>query len=40
MPTRVNPDVPGEPRLLKRIGKRLRDLRRKRGLTMAQLGAD
>ncbi|HKY51942.1 MAG TPA: helix-turn-helix transcriptional regulator [Candidatus Limnocylindria bacterium] len=40
MPARVNPDVPGESRLLKRTGKRLRELRRKRGLTMAQLGAD
>ena len=40
MPARVNPDVPGEPLLLKRTGKRLRVLRRKRGLTMAQLGSD
>ena len=40
MPARVNPDVPGEPLLLRRTGKRLRALRRKRGLTMAQLGAD
>jgi transcriptional regulator with XRE-family HTH domain len=40
MPARVNPDVPGEPLLLKRTGKRLRVMRRKRGLTMAQLGAD
>ena len=39
MPARVNPDVPGEPRLLRRVGKRIRDLREKRGLTMAQLGA-
>ena len=40
MPARVNPDVPGEPLLLRRTGKRLRAMRRKRGLTMAQLGAD
>src|SRR4029078_10475145 len=40
MPARVNPDVPGEPLLLKRAGKRLRVLRRNRGLTMAQLGSD
>ena len=39
-PARVNPDVPGEPLLLKRTGKRLRALRRGRGLTMAQLGSD
>ncbi len=40
MPARVNPDVPGEARLLRRVGKRIRALREKRGLTMAQLGAD
>jgi transcriptional regulator with XRE-family HTH domain len=40
MPARVNPDVPGEPRLLKKVGKRIRAAREKRGLTMAQLGAD
>lgn len=40
MPARVNPDVPGEARLLKKVGKRIRALREKRGLTMAQLGAD
>lgn len=40
MPARVNPDVPGEALLLKRVGKRIRALREKRGLTMAQLGAD
>jgi transcriptional regulator with XRE-family HTH domain len=39
MPARVNPDVPGEPRLLRRVGRRIRDLRERRGLTMAQLGA-
>jgi transcriptional regulator with XRE-family HTH domain len=40
MPARVNPDVPGEPRLLKNVGRRLRELRTKRGLTMAELGAN
>lgn len=40
MPARVNPDVPGEPKLLRRAGKRIRDLRTKRGLTMAELGMD
>ena len=40
MPARVHPDVPGEPLLAKRIGKRIRALRKKRGLTMAALGAD
>ena len=40
MPARVNPDVPGEPRLLKAVGRRLRELRTKRGLTMAELGAN
>ena len=39
MPARVNPDVPGEARLLKRVGKRIRALREKRGMTMADLGA-
>ena len=39
MPARVNPDVPGEARLLKKVGKRIRTLREQRGLTMAQLGA-
>ena len=39
MPARVNPDVPGEPRLLKAVGRRIRELRTKRGLTMAELGA-
>ncbi len=38
MPARVNPDVPGEARLLRAVGKRIRDRREKRGLTMAQLG--
>ncbi len=40
MPARVNPDVPGEAKLLRKVGKRIRALREKRGLTMAQLGAD
>jgi len=40
MPARVHPDVPGEPKLLRAVGKRIRALRQKRGLTMAQLGAD
>jgi len=39
MPARVNPDVPGEARLLRKVGKRIRTLRERRGLTMAQLGA-
>ena len=39
MPARVNPDVPGEPRLLRKVGKRIRELREKKGLTMAELGA-
>jgi transcriptional regulator with XRE-family HTH domain len=40
MPARVNPDVPGEAKLLRKVGKRIRALREKRGLTMAELGAD
>ena len=40
MPARVNPDVPGEPRLLKAVGRRIRELRTRRGLTMAELGAN
>ena len=39
MPARVNPDVPGEPRLLKKVGKRIRELRERKGLTMAELGS-
>ena len=39
MPARVNPDVPGESRLQKRVGKRIRALREKKGMTMADLGA-
>jgi len=40
VPARVNPDVPGEAKLLRKVGKRIRALREKRGLTMAELGAD
>lgn len=40
MPTRVNPDVPGEPALARRVGARIRALRKKKGLTMADLGSD
>ena len=40
MPARVNPDVPGEAALAKRVGKRIRALRQKKGLTMAELGSD
>ena len=40
MPARVHPDVPGEARLLRAVGKRIRELRTKQGLTMAELGAD
>ena len=40
MPARVHPDVPGEPRLAKRVGERIRALRQKKGLTMAELGTD
>lgn len=39
MPARVNPDVPGEAKLLRAVGKRIRVLREKNGLTMADLGA-
>ena len=38
MPARVNPDVPSEARLLRAVGKRIRSLREKKGLTMAELG--
>jgi len=38
MPARVNPDVPGEAKLLRAVGKRIRALREDRGLTMAELG--
>jgi len=39
VPARVNADVPGEARLAKRLGKRLRALREAKGLTQAELGA-
>ena len=38
MPARVNPDVPGEAKLLRAVGKRIRTLREREGLTMAELG--
>jgi transcriptional regulator with XRE-family HTH domain len=38
MPARVNPDVPGEAKLLRAVGKRIRALRVREGLTMAELG--
>lgn len=38
MPARVNPDVPGEAKLLRAVGKRIRMLREQNGLTMAELG--
>lgn len=40
MPARVNPDVPGEPRLAAQVGRRIRKLREDRGLTMAELGSN
>jgi len=40
MPARVNPDVPGEPKLAARVGRRIRSLREDRGLTMAELGSN
>ena len=40
MPARVNPDVPGEARLQRKVGKRIRALREKKGFTMAELGAN
>ena len=36
----MHPDVPGEPLLAKRVGQRIRALRLRKGLTMAELGAD
>lgn len=38
MPARVNPDVPGEARLLRAVGKRIRARREAAGLTLAELG--
>ena len=40
MPARVNPDVPGEPKLAAQLGRRIRKLREERGLTMAELGSN
>jgi transcriptional regulator with XRE-family HTH domain len=40
MPARVHPDVPGEALLAKRVGQRIRTLRQRKGLTMAELGSD
>ena len=40
MPARVNPDVPGEPKLAAQVGRRIRKLREARGLTMAELGSN
>lgn len=40
MPARVHPDVPGEALLAKRVGERIRELRQRKGLTMAELGSD
>ena len=40
MPARVHPDVPGEPALARAVGARIRALRHKKGLTMADLGSD
>lgn len=40
MPARVHPDVPGEAALAKQVGRRIRTLRKRKGLTMAELGAD
>ena len=40
MPARVNPDVPGEAALARKVGARIRALRKKQRLTMAELGSD
>ena len=40
MPARVHPDVPGEAALARAVGSRIRALRQKKGLTMADLGSD
>jgi len=40
MPARVHPDVPGEAALAKRVGARIRALRKRKALTMAELGSD
>ena len=39
MPARVNADVPGEARLAKRLGLRIRALREAKGLSQSELGA-
>ena len=40
MPARVNPDVPGEPRLLRKVGKRIRELREKKFLKIVSLAPE
>ena len=40
MPARVHPDVPGEAKLAKKVGARIRALRMKKRMTMAELGMD
>ena len=40
MPARVHPDVPGEAALAKKVGARIRALRKRKKLTMAELGMD
>jgi transcriptional regulator with XRE-family HTH domain len=40
MPARVHPDVPGEAALARKVGLRIRALRLRKGLTMAELGSD
>jgi len=40
VPARVHPDVPGEARLAKKVGARIRALRKRQKLTMAELGSD
>ena len=40
MPARVHPDVPGEAALAKKVGARIRALRKRKKLTMSELGMD
>ena len=40
MPARVHPDVPGEAQLAKKVGARIRALRKRKKMTMAELGMD
>jgi len=40
VPARVHPDVPGEAKLLRAVGRRIKALREERGLTMAELGSN